>query len=302
MLAPFRTPSLLTVLSFALIHTQGCRSSSPATPAPGPSPASQPSPSPGNGYVGFDRNEYPGDDRLAALHRAFSFTGYWLTPAPGETTTGWLGKRAVLRQTGFGFLILADGRLDAQIKKSSASPAAQGESDGKAAAALAASEGFPAGAILFLDQEEGGRLLPEQAAYFFGWTEAVAATSYRPGAYLSGLQDPDGTGPDGKPAFITTAQDVQEYIARQHLHPVALWVYQDTCPPAPGCISAPPLLAASGTPDAVIWQYARSPRVPANTGSCVKTYAPDGNCYAGIFTDLVLDLNVAGSADPSRGR
>ena len=253
-------------------------------------------------YVGFDRNEFPGDDRLAELHRTFAFTGYWLTPPPGDSTTGWLGKRGLLRDAGFGFLLLANGRLDAQIKRASQSPADLGKADGLAAASLARSEGFPAGAIIFLDQEEGGRLLPEQAAYFFGWTEAVAASAYKPGAYLSGQRDRDGTGPDGKPAFITTAQDVREHIAKQHLQPVALWVYDDTCPPAPGCTAAPPPLLQSGTAGALVWQYAQSPRRPALTASCAKTYAADGSCFAGATRDLFLDLNVAASPDPSHGR
>lgn len=252
--------------------------------------------------VGFDRNDYPGDTRLAELHRSFAFMGYWLTPPPGESANSWQGKRQVVSDAGFGFLLLADGKLDAQIKRATVSAAALGKSDGLAAAAQAKSEGFPAGAIIFLDQEEGGRLLAEQAAYFFGWTEAVASTSYRPGAYLSGQRDPDGIGPDGKPAFITTAEDVRERIAAQHLHSVALWVYDDTCPPAPGCTARPPDLAQSGTAGALVWQYAQSPRRQALTTSCAKTYAADNNCYAGASTDLSLDLNVAASTDPSHGR
>ena len=35
------------------------------------------------GYFGFDRNEYPGDNLLPALHRSFSYTGYWLNNPPG---------------------------------------------------------------------------------------------------------------------------------------------------------------------------------------------------------------------------
>jgi len=32
-------------------------------------------------YLGFDRNEYPGDGNLRALHRSFAFMGYWLACA-----------------------------------------------------------------------------------------------------------------------------------------------------------------------------------------------------------------------------
>src|ERR1700756_749531 len=34
-------------------------------------------------YLGFDRNDYPGDANLAVLRRTFSFTGYWLNVPPG---------------------------------------------------------------------------------------------------------------------------------------------------------------------------------------------------------------------------
>jgi hypothetical protein len=262
---------------------------------------------PAGPFVGFDRNLYPGDERLAGLRQHFDFAGFWITPPPGETINTWTGKRPQLLRAGFGFLILANGRLDAQIKAAQIkglklSPAALGRKDADAAIASARREGFPPGAILFLDQEEGGRLLPEQADYLFAWTEAVAASPYKPGAYLSGQPNGDGTGPDGKPAFITTAQDVREHIAADHLHDITLWVYQDACPPAPGCTTRPPAFASSGTPGASVWQYAQSPRRPELTRACAATYAADNNCYAGASAGLYLDLDAATSVDPSHGR
>lgn len=262
-------------------------------------------------FVGFDRNLYPGDERLAELRKSFAFVGFWLNNPPGETTNGWAGKRAVLRDAGFGFLVLWNGRLDKEIlktQKAGTTPDALGKNDAAAAIAAARREGFPKGAILFLDQEEGGRLLEEQAGYFFGWTEAVAASEYKPGSYLSGQSTPDGTGPDGKPLMITTAADVREQVVKRGLHPVALWVAQDTCPPAPGCVLDGARLKENGTSlkdaggDVLVWQYAQSPRRPELTKSCAKTYAADGLCYAGGGKDLFLDLNVARSADPSGGR
>ena len=263
-------------------------------------------------FVGFDRNDYPGDDRLAELHRSFAFAGYWLNAPPGETASSWTGKRRTLRDAGFGFLVLFNGKLEAQIKKAGGSPAALGKADASTAIAAASAEGFPKGATIFLDQEEGGRLTDPQAAYFFGWTEAVAASVYRPGAYLSGQLSPDGTGADGKLVFISTAQDVREHIAASGtiapgkaaapLHGIVFWVYQDACPPAPGCVLAAPRLADSGTLDAAVWQYAQSPRRPAFARSCASTYAADNLCYAGATKDLFVDLNVAASADPSSGR
>jgi len=253
-------------------------------------------------FVGFDRNGYPGDNRLAELHKSFAFVGYWLNNPPGARQNGWAGKRQKLHDAGFGFLVLWNGRLEAELNHSQLPPAALGQQDAAAAIAAAEREGFPKHTILFLDQEEGGRLESTQNAYFFAWTEAIAASSFRPGSYLSGQPSPDGTGPDGKPATITTAQDVKEQIAARHLHPVVLWVAQDACPPSPGCVLQAPRLADSGTLDAEVWQYAQSPRRLSLTKSCAQTYASDNQCYAGATSDLFLDLDVAKSADPSHGR
>ena len=259
-------------------------------------------------FVGFDRNDYPGDDRLAELRRSFDYAGFWLTPPPGETANSWTGKRQAVRDAGFGFLVLANGRLEKQIAKAGGTPDGLGKADGAAAVVAAGREGFPKGTVIFLDQEEGGRLTDLQAAYFFGWTEAVGASEYKPGAYLSGQQVPDGTGQDGKVIYTTTAADVRERVAEAAKHgaklkPVALWVYEDACPPAPGCLVAgAPKLDDSGTPGAVAWQYAQSPRRPATTKSCAVTYGADGLCYGGATKDIFVDLNVASSADPSKGR
>ncbi|HMF53700.1 MAG TPA: glycoside hydrolase domain-containing protein, partial [Edaphobacter sp.] len=140
-------------------------------------------------HLGFDRNLYPGDATLPALRKNFAFTGYWLNNPPGETTNSWQGKRDVLLRNRFGFLVLFNGRLDAEIQRASrrgTTPAALGRQDAATAIASAQREHFPEATIVFLDQEEGGRLLPEQSAYLFAWTEALAASSYRPGVYLSG--------------------------------------------------------------------------------------------------------------------
>src|SRR6266702_658332 len=116
-------------------------------------------------YLGFDKNGYPGDDLLPALRKTFSYTGYYLNNPPLSNSNSWIGKRSILVKNGFGFLVLFTGRLDAELKKQD--PAALGKAAATAAVAAAKKEGFPPGAIVFLDQEEGGRLLPEQTAYLF---------------------------------------------------------------------------------------------------------------------------------------
>ncbi len=254
----------------------------------------------GRQYAGFDRNDYPGDAALSSLREHFDFVGYWVTNPPGENGNSWLGKRALLASRGFGFAVLANGRTDAEIvratKAAGRSAKALGEADAEAAVAATRREGFTAGTVVFLDQEEGGRMLPEQAEYLFGWTERVAGSGLRAGVYLSGQPVSDG---DGR--TITTAEDVLEHIAKGKLHPVAVWVYQDGCPPSNGCSVTLPPLDASGTAEAVIWQFAQSPRRPAVTKACARTYAADGNCYA-PGGRLFVDLDVGSSADPSHGR
>ncbi|HEX4650386.1 MAG TPA: hypothetical protein VH250_02670, partial [Granulicella sp.] len=69
----------------------------------------------GGHYLGFDRNDYPGDAALRTLRQHFSFVGYWITDPPGENQNTWVGKRSTLLAQGFGFLVLANGRLDAEI-------------------------------------------------------------------------------------------------------------------------------------------------------------------------------------------
>ncbi len=250
--------------------------------------------------LGFDRNDYPGDATLAALRRHFAFTGYWLNNPPGETANTWQGKRDTLLRAGFGFLVLFNGRLDSEIlksKRAGTAPEILGKQDAAKAIVAAQRERFPPHTIIFLDQEEGGRLLPEQSTYLFAWTETVAASPYLPGVYLSGQPVPDDPG-----KTITTAQDVRAQIVAKHLHRIVLFVYQDACPPSNGCTFTPPPITAAGTPDIAVWQYAQSPRRPEITRACAKTYAKDNDCYAPGVPGIFLDLSVATSDDPSHGR
>jgi hypothetical protein len=254
----------------------------------------------GSSYVGFDNNDYPGDESLPILRQHFAFAGYWLNNPPGENHNSWQGKRDALLRNGFGFIVLANGRLEAEIKKAKrtgVTPAAFGTKDAAEAVAAAQREHFPPHTILFLDQEEGGRLTANQSAYLLAWTEAIAHSGYLPGAYASGQPVGDGAG-----KTITTIKDIREQIATQHLHEIAMWVYQDACPPSNGCAMQSPHLAASGTPDVTAWQYAQSPRRKEITAACGKTYSPDGNCYAPELPKFTLDLSVSDSADPSHGR
>ena len=318
-MARFAKRRLFLVGGLALLAVCGCSRNMPQPvsaqqqadaiqPRPGaPAPGAKLDPPIGyiNGvYRGFDRNTYPGDAAMAALHSTFAFTGYWLTNPPGARANSWQGKRALLKQQGWGFLVLANGRLDAEIlraQKRGTPPADLARSDAAVAVAAAQNEGFPPHTIVFLDQEEGGRLLDEQAAYLLGWTEAIAASEFLPGVYASGQPVPDGPG-----QTITTIDDIRQQVAAKHLHPIAMFDAQDACPPAPGCTLNAKPLAASGEPDLTAWQYSQSPRRRAITQSCSATYAaPTGNvdnCYAPGLPTIFLDMDAASSADPSHGR
>ena len=251
-------------------------------------------------YLGFDRNTYPGDANLKTLHQTFSYTGYWLNHPPGERTNTWAGHRAAVESAGFGFLVLFNGRLYAELKsaelKSVARATKLGNSDAQAAAAAARREGFPAHTIIFLDQEQGGRMLPEQKAYIYAWVDGVTAAGFRAGIYCSGMVATD----DGN---AVTAEDVRTNSAGRG---IVYWVTNDACPPATGCSFpvSPPSPAESGVSFAEVWQFAQSPRRKDVAAQC-SNYSHDGECYApGISTarQLHVDLNSATSSDPSHGR
>jgi hypothetical protein len=246
-------------------------------------------------YLGFDRNDYPGDKNLAALRRTFSFAGYWLNPPPGAKSNTWTGKRIALKDAGFGFLVLFNGRLDADLKKTS-DAAALGSSDAEAALTAARHENFPEGTVIFLDQEEGGRMLPEQKAYIYAWVDGVNAGGFRAGIYCSGISVPEGT------AHVTTAEDIRASAGQRK---IVYWIVNDACPPAPGCTFPrnSPRPSASGISFATVWQFARSPRQKEFAQGC-SNYAPDGNCYApGLASSGIhIDVESAESPDPSAGR
>jgi hypothetical protein len=261
-------------------------------------------------YLGFDRNDYPGDANLPALHQTFSYSGYWLNDPPGENRNSWIGHRAAVEAAGFGFLVLFNGRVYAELK-SVTNATRLGRSDAKQAASAARHEGFPNHAVIFLDQEQGGRMLPEQKAYIYAWIDGIVAAGFRAGVYCSGIPNAD----DGN---VVTAEDIREHAADRFPYEasagksaratrnITFWAINDACPPSPCCAfpRKPPSPAESGVSFAEIWQYAQSPQRKDVAGHC-SNYNRDGNCYPpGIDAHLKLhvDVNVATSPDPSHGR
>jgi hypothetical protein len=256
---------------------------------------SNPSPA---GYLGFDRNDYPGDANLKILRQTFSYSGYWLNNPPGAKANSWTGKRSALQAAGFGFLVIFNGRTYAEIK-SSGDSSRLGNSDGAAAVLAARNEGFPPQTVIFLDQEQGGRLLPEQRSYLHAWVDAVNAGHFSAGIYCSGIAAKEGSG-----ASIVTAVDIRANLGNRK---IKYWVVNDSCPPSPGCTVSRKNLSPSesGMSFADIWQFSQSPRRKGFAGGCSASYREDGNCYApGIDSGqrLHVDFDVASSSDPSRGR
>ena len=240
-------------------------------------------------YLGFDRNDYPGDENLPVLRQTFAYTGYWLSNPPASKVNTWSGKRETVLRAGFGFLRLFNGRAYAQLKSSS-NP---GAADGASAARAAHAEGFHKGSVIFLDQEEGGRMLTEQKQYVLAWAAAVRQAGYRPGVYCSGIEIPERAG-----GSISTARDLHDSAPD-----LTFWVANDSCPPSPGCAfphtSPPP--ESSGADFAYVWQFAQSPIRPQFAAACTHRYNPDGNCYS-PGPKLHLDVNSSRSPDPSHGR
>lgn len=254
---------------------------------------------PRQAYLGFDRNVYPGDEAMRVLRRDFAFTGYWLSPPPGEKSSTWTGKREFVRELGYGFLVLYRGRLERELKNANAAENL-GDADAKAAAAAAKREGFPDNTIVFLDIEEGGRLSPLYHSYLQKWLGTLTMLNLQGGFYCSGIPVKDGAN-----STITTADDISDFLFSK-LRTFAIWAFNDACPPSPGCIfrERPPSPTVSGISPAEVWQYAQSPRRMDRTAHCPPGYHADGNCYApsDAAHAWFLDVNSANSADPSKGR
>jgi len=287
---------LLTSLLLASVLTGGFVF--PAAGAQPPPDSGRPDPgkSAKVGFIGFDRNEYPGDANLKTLRQSFSYSGYWLNTPPGAKANSWTGKRRTLQDVGFGFLVLFNGRTYAEIKRAG-DATKLGTADAAVAIAAARAEGFPSETVIFLDQEQGGRLLPEQRAYLHAWVDAVSSARFAAGVYCSGIAAKEGSG-----GSIITAQDIRHNAGKRK---IKFWVVNDSCPPSPGCtVSRRDLLPeSSGIAFSDVWQFAQSPKRADFAKGCRGSYNKDGKCYAKDPAGrLYVDLDVATSSDPSHGR
>jgi len=247
-------------------------------------------------FLGFDRNDYPGDDAMKVLRKEFAFTSYWLSNPPQTKSNSWSGKREFLHSLGYGFLPLFSGPTSGELRDQSYTLKRVAD-DIQTAAAAIRREGFPKGSVIFLDVEEGGRLPSTYATYLKHWALGLAQLGFRAGVYCSGIPVDEGEG-----LSLITADFIREQIKPTEL---VYWVFNDSCPPSPGCVTPQvlPSPTKSGVSYAQVWQFVRSPRDKETARHC-HGYAKDGNCYAAFDTahGFNLDLNVATSADPSAAR
>ncbi len=252
--------------------------------------------SPEKVFLGFDRNDYPGEDAMKFLRKDFSFTSYWLSNPPNTKSNSWSGKREFLHSLGYGFLPLFNGPTSGELRDEPYT-LKRVANDVQSAASAARREGLPPGSVIFLDIEEGGRLPSTYATYLKHWASDLARLGFRAGVYCSGIPIDEGEG-----LSLITADFIRDQIKPAEL---IYWVFNDSCPPSPGCTTPQQLSSPSksGVAYAQVWQFVRSPRDKESARRC-HGYARDGNCYAAFDTahKYNLDLNVATSADPSSTR
>jgi hypothetical protein len=243
-------------------------------------------PIPARGVPGFDTRDYPGDATMRRWFAAspYRWVGYYL-PAPCYTGTTWTGRRQVLAEQGWGFAVLYVGEQDWRAMQAApgdtipvAQPgarcatanltAANGAAHAAAAAAAAAADGFPAGTVVFLNVERMERVEPELAAYVRSWFAALLdGGRYVPGLYAHDLN-----------AAQLYAILAEEFARRGRAERPRLWVARQ----AGFDIARSPVESGHGV--ATAWQGRFDVR----------------ETWDGIT--LNIDVNVADSADPSRGR
>lgn len=277
---PDRTARAYVLQALALLFL-------PAAIAPVRPPA--PRPLVADSVPGFDTRVYPGDATMARWKAAspYRWVGYYL-PAPCQTGTTWVGRRAALSRMGWGLAVVFIGEQDWRAmppdaarragRESATLPgrprrctganvtAARGAADAAEAERAAAADGFPKGTVLYLDVERVDSVSTRLTAYVRGWTAALLERGrYRPALYAH-----------GRNAQSLHGVLVKEY-ARRGIHGrPRLWVTssQGSDPPNDR--------PASGHRGANVWQRLLNTR----------------QTFGGVT--LTIDVNVADRASPSK--
>ncbi len=224
-------------------------------------------------FAGFDTGSYPGDAAINtwAIRSPYHFVGFYFD-APCHTTRtfkSWSGAFPVIRASGLGVAIVYVGLQQDGCGRANLSRA-KGIEHGEDTIAKFAAEGFPVGAIVFLDIEHyNGALSPAMADYVRGWLSAILdGNTIAAGIYC----------PASKIVEIRAAAE-QEFAAhgRPGDAPV-FWIVKVDRDFDPA-VSAP---GGSGVAFASAWQG----RLDI------------GETHGGV--EIQIDQNVADSRDPSR--
>ena len=148
--------------------------------------------------------------------------------------------------------------------------------------------GFPPDVLIFLDQEEGGRLLPEQAAYLFAWIDAVRGAGARAGVDCSGIAAPGGDVRSARRRILPSGRtrECLRITPPKAKARMVGWRFGLRMPMSArtGLRACRPAVGRGGfsgdSAFATVWQYAQSPRRTKFSAGCPANQAADGNCYA----------------------
>ena len=157
-------------------------------------------------YIGFDTHTYPGTRVMRAWKNTpgspYDWVGFYL-PSPCHDDASWTGKRDTLVAMGWGLAVvyvgqqtwgktprtLTPAQRDAIRRRNNCSAdlvtADEGTRDGADAVQRASAEGFPPGAVIFLDLERMEKLPDAMRQYYRAWVAQVLANgTYKPGIYV----------------------------------------------------------------------------------------------------------------------
>lgn len=156
-------------------------------------------------HVGFDTHTYPGTATMKVWKHTpgspYKWVGYYL-PSPCHADRSWTGKRDTLISMGWGLAVVYVGQQTWGRRPKKLTPAqyatarrkgncsadflsaVEGRQDADDATKVAAAEGFPKGAVVFLDIERMETIPPEMRDYYNAWVKRMLEIGeYRPGIY-----------------------------------------------------------------------------------------------------------------------
>jgi matrix metalloproteinase-14 (membrane-inserted) len=141
------------------------------------------------GYAGFDRSEYPGQNKMMKLWSDTNliWCGFYLAPAPSRKDESWMTELAAIRDIGWAAAPIYFGQSQPGVQGGAQHPsAARGVIDAQEAADLATTAGFEPGTIIYLDVDFSptkATLVPKMRDYYVSWVATITTQGFRPGVY-----------------------------------------------------------------------------------------------------------------------